>query len=135
MKTIASIYHEKLTNDNVDSQYLLETLLPLINQLDIPMIISTKKTDGTYSYQHLNILIKENEGSDNYDLIMSDIINRMDRGNTPLTVIEVNNEPVIQIHYGDSILIKNIRAHKFLFSNVSIFCASLVAFLLSPIIL
>ena len=32
VKTIASIYHEKLTNDNVDSQYLLETLLPLINQ-------------------------------------------------------------------------------------------------------
>jgi len=109
VKTIASIYHEKLTNDNVDSQYLLETLLPLINQLDIPMIISTKKTDGTYSYQHLNILITENEGTENYDQIMSTIINRMDRGNAPLTVIEVNNEPVIQIHYGDSILIKNIR--------------------------
>ena len=43
VKTIANIYHEKLTNENVDSQYLLDTLLPLINELQIPMIISTKK--------------------------------------------------------------------------------------------
>ena len=57
VKTIANIYHEKLTNDSVDSQYLLETLLPLINELDIPMIISTKKSDGSFNYQHLNIPI------------------------------------------------------------------------------
>ena len=31
VRTIANIYHEKLTNENVDSQYLLDTLLPLIN--------------------------------------------------------------------------------------------------------
>ena len=38
VKTIANIYYEKLINEDVDSQYLLETLLPLINQLDVPMI-------------------------------------------------------------------------------------------------
>ena len=55
VKTIANIYHEKLTNENVDSQYLLDTLLPLINELQIPMIISTKKNDGSFTYQHLNL--------------------------------------------------------------------------------
>ena len=105
VKTIASIYHEKLTNDNVDSQYLLDTLLPLINELDIPMIISTKKSDGSYSYQHLNISVNSND----YTASMEKFTYRMDSNNTPLTVIEVNNVPIIQIHYGDSILIKNIR--------------------------
>jgi len=109
VKTIASIYHEKLTNENVDSQYLLNTLLPLINELDIPMIISTKKSDGSFSYQNLNIPIDVAENSSDYNLIMDKIIYRMDKSNTPLTVIKVNNQPVIQIHYGDSVLIKNIR--------------------------
>ena len=55
VKTIANIYYEKLIKDDVDSQYLLDTLLPLINELDVPMIISTQKSDGTYNYQHINI--------------------------------------------------------------------------------
>ena len=109
VKTIANIYHEKLTNDNVDSQYLLDTLLPLINQLDIPMIISTKKSDGSFSYQHLNISIDSKVNSKSYINDIKNIIYRMDSNNIPLTVIEVDNYPVIQIHYGDSILIKNIK--------------------------
>ena len=109
VKTIANIYHEKLTNDNVDSQYLLDTLLPLINQLDIPMIISTKKSDGSFSYQHLNISINSKVNSKSYMNDIKNIIYRMDSNNIPLTVIEVDNYPVIQIHYGDSILIKNIK--------------------------
>jgi len=109
VKTVASIYHEKLTNENVDSQYLLNTLLPLIDQLDIPMIISTKKSDGTFNYQHLNISIDATLNSDNYNSMIQKLRYRMDSNNNPLTVIEVNNQPIIQIHYGDSILIKNIR--------------------------
>jgi hypothetical protein len=109
VKTIANIYHEKLTNDNVDSQYLIETLLPLIDELDIPMIISTKKSDGTYNYQNLNISIKQNKKSDNYQYNIEKMVARMDSNNTPLNVIEVNGFPMIQIHYGDSVLIKNIR--------------------------
>ena len=109
VKTIANIYHEKLTNDNVDSQYLIETLLPLIDELDIPMIISTKKSDGTYNYQNLNISINQNRKSDNYKYNIEKLVARMDSNNTPLNVIEVNGFPMIQIHYGDSVLIKNIR--------------------------
>lgn len=102
VKTIANIYHEKLTNENVDSQYLLDTLLPLINQLQIPMIISTKKNDGSYTYQHLNLKF------DN-DSNIQDIVYRMDKNNNPLTVMEIDGNPIIRIHYGDSVLIKNIR--------------------------
>ena len=109
VKTIANIYHEKLTNDNVDSQYLIETLLPLIDDLDIPMIISTKKSDGTYNYQNLNISIAEDENLGSYIYNIERLVKRMDSSNTPLNVIEVNGLPMIQIHYGDSVLIENIR--------------------------
>ena len=102
VKTIANIYHEKLTNENVDSQYLLDTLLPLINELQIPMIISTKKNDGSFTYQHLNLKF-ENDSN------IKDIVYRMDKNNNPLTVMEIDGNPIIRIHYGDSVLIKNIR--------------------------
>ena len=102
VKTIANIYHEKLTNENVDSQYLLDTLLPLINELQIPMIISTKKNDGSFTYQHLNLKF-ENDSN------IQDIVYRMDKNNNPLTVMEIDENPIIRIHYGDSVLIKNIR--------------------------
>ena len=42
-------------------------------------------------------------------ITINKIIYRMDKNNTPLTVITVDNSPIIQIHYGDSILIKNLR--------------------------
>jgi len=106
VKTIANIYHEKLTNENVDSQYLLDTLLPLINELQIPMIISTKRNDGTYTYQHLNLKINENK---NKNKGIEETVYRMDKNNNPLTVMEINGDPIIRIHYGDSVLIKNIR--------------------------
>tara|TARA_Y100000590_G_scaffold33597_1_gene36826 strand:- start:504 stop:1673 length:1170 start_codon:yes stop_codon:yes gene_type:complete len=104
VKTIANIYYQKLINENVDSQYLLETLLPLINQLDVPMIISTRKSDGSYNYQHINI--------DSYNKInreIEKIVYRMDQINNPLTVVELDGIPIIEIHYGDSVLIQNIR--------------------------
>ena len=106
VKTIANIYHEKLTNENVDSQYLLDTLLPLINELDIPMIISTKRNDGTYTYQHLNLKINDDEENNKS---IEETVYRMDKNNKPLTVMEINGNPIIRIHYGDSVLIKNIR--------------------------
>ena len=102
VRTIANIYHEKLTTENVDSQYLLDTLLPLINELKIPMVISTKKNDGTYTYQHLNLKFNNNNN-------IEDTVYRMDKNNNPLTVMEIDKIPIIRIHYGDSVLIKNIK--------------------------
>ena len=45
VNTIIDIYHDKLTNENIDSDYILKTLLPLIDDLDIPMIITTKTSE------------------------------------------------------------------------------------------
>mgnify|MGYP001195023239 CR=1 FL=1 len=109
VKTIANIYYEKLINEDVDSQYLLETLLPLINQLDVPMIISTQKSDGTYNYQHINVLDEDIYINEEIQSNLKKIVYQMDKINKPLTVIELNNIPIIQIHYGDSVLIENIR--------------------------
>lgn len=109
VKTIANIYYEKLINEDVDSQYLLETLLPLINQLDVPMIISTQKSDGTYNYQHINVLDEHIYINEEIQSNLKKIVYQMDKINKPLTVIELNNIPIIQIHYGDSVLIENIR--------------------------
>ena len=109
VKTIANIYYQKLINEDVDSQYLIETLLPLINQLDVPMIISTKKSDGSYNYQHINISEKYNNSNQDINADIKKLVFRMDKINKPLTVIELDNTPIIQIHYGDSILIENIR--------------------------
>ena len=109
VKTIANIYYEKLINEDVDSQYLLETLLPLINELDVPMIISTQKSDGTYNYQHINIVDENLNVSNEVQTGLEKIVYQMDKINVPLTVVELNNIPIIQIHYGDSVLIKNIR--------------------------
>ncbi len=42
VETIVNIFHDKLNNETIDSDYLLKTLLPLIDDLDIQMIITTK---------------------------------------------------------------------------------------------
>ena len=45
---------EKSDNENIDSDYILKTLLPLIDDLDIPMIITTK-TSEKIVYESINI--------------------------------------------------------------------------------
>ena len=70
------------------------------------MIISTKRNDGTYTYQHLNLKINENK---NKNKGIEETVYKMDKNNNPLTVMEINGDPIIRIHYGDSVLIKNIR--------------------------
>ena len=64
---IVNIYHNKLTNENIDSEYLLRTLIPLIDDLDIPMIIKTQLSDGTFSYEHLNIDIEYSKNTSEYN--------------------------------------------------------------------
>ena len=55
VETIVSVYSDELNNDIVNSEYLLKTLLPLINKLDIPIIITTKQSDGRLNYEYINL--------------------------------------------------------------------------------
>ena len=44
---------------------LLEVLVPLIDELNIPVIIKTELSDGSFTYEHLNLdisrMIKNSE--------------------------------------------------------------------------
>ena len=109
VKTIVNIYHDKLTNENVDSEYLLKTIIPLIDDLNIPIVITTKKTDGSFNFESINLKEKFSKNSSTYIDDMTNIIKVMDKNNKPLTVVEFEGNPIIQIHYGDSIIINSIK--------------------------
>jgi len=109
VKTIVNIYHNKLTNENVDSEYLLKTIIPLIDDLDIPIVITTKKTDGSFNFESINLKEKFSKDSPTYISDMTNFIKVMDRNNAPLTVVEFEGNPIIQIHYGDSIIVNSIK--------------------------
>ena len=47
VKTIINVFHDKLKNEDIDSDYLLKNLIPLIDDLDIPIIITTKTSEDT----------------------------------------------------------------------------------------
>ena len=108
VKTIANVYHDKLTNDTLDSKYLLETILPLIDELDIPIIITTKQSNNNIAYEYLNIEISDFNNQIEYNEHMLSLVNSMDKINSPLPVIIINEEPIIKIHYGDPLIIKTI---------------------------
>ena len=89
---------------------MLTTLIPLIDDLDIPMIITTKKTDGGYSYEYINIDFNiANKDDESLIKMLKKTILLMDAHNNPLPIIEVNGSPIIEIHYGDSVIVNNLK--------------------------
>ena len=119
VETIVNIFHDKLNNETIDSDYLLKTLLPLIDDLDIPMIITTKTSEITgvkdldgdnveYIMNNVNISNSYNNDKKFKDEIEK-VIYLMDKNNSPLTIIEDGHKPMIQLHYGDPVIINNLR--------------------------
>ena len=109
VSTIVNVYHEKVLYSEDNSDYLLEVLVPLIDELDIPMIIKTQLSDGNFTYEHLNLNIPYEKNSKEYKLFIEDIIITMDENFDPLPIIEYDGVPLIQIHYGDTELINTIK--------------------------
>ena len=107
VQTVVNEYHNKVLKS--DDNSVLEVLVPLIDKLNIPMVIKTQAGDGSFSYEHLNITIPFEKDSKEYKYKIEDIISVMDETFTPLTIIEVNQIPLIQIHYGDTELINTIK--------------------------
>ena len=98
VETIVNIFHDKLNNETIDSDYLLKTLLPLIDDLDIPMIITTKTSEITgvkdldgdnveYIMNNVNISNPHNNDKKYKDEIEK-VIYLMDKNNSPLTIIK-----------------------------------------------
>ena len=109
VQTVVNIYHDKVLSPEDNSDYLLEVLVPLIDELDIPMIITTQLSDGSYSHEHINIEIPYDRDSEDYKEMIENIIYTMDQNFDPLPIIEYDNIPLIQIHYGDTNIINTIK--------------------------
>jgi len=108
VNTIINAYRDKVVN-NDDSDDLLQVIVPLIDELNIPMIIKTQLSDSTFTYEHLNLDVNYDKNSIEYRNLMEKTIIMMDQNFKPLPLIEYNNKPIIQIHYGDTDLIKIIK--------------------------
>ena len=108
VNTIINAYRDKVVN-NDESDDLLQVIVPLIDELNIPMIIKTQLSDSTFSYEHLNLDINYDKNSIEYKSLMEKTIIMMDQNFKPLPLVEYNNNPIIQIHYGDTDLIKIIK--------------------------
>ena len=48
VQTVVNEYHDKVLSS--DDNSVLEVLVPLIDKLNIPMVIKTQAGDGTFSY-------------------------------------------------------------------------------------
>ena len=109
VETVVNIYHDKLSTDVVDSDYLLKTLLPLINRLDIPIIITTIQSNGKIVYKSLNLEIPIFDTTQQYSKYMVKMVNSMDNNNKPLPLMVIDEKPLIQIHFGDSFIINSMK--------------------------
>jgi len=109
VQTLATIYHDKVTTEDIDSDYLIETLLPLIDDLDIPIIITTKQSDATINYEYLNLNLDPKLNKEEKNIRLQRFVNSMDKINKPLPILIIDNNPIIEIHFGDSMIIKSIK--------------------------
>ena len=127
VRTIVNLYHEKVLYSEDNSDYLLEVLVPLIDELDIPVIIKTQLSDGNFTYEHLNLNIPYEKNSIEYKKFIENVITTMDQNFDPLPIVEYDGIPLIQIHYGDTKLIDTIKWIPFI--EVSFFIVLLYDFL------
>ena len=55
VQTLVEVYNNKIQENEIDLNYLKFEFIPLLRQFKIPMIITTKNSDGTIDYQDLEI--------------------------------------------------------------------------------
>ena len=115
VQTIVNVYHDKLSKDQIDSKYLKDTIMPLISDLGVPIVITTNQTDGSVNYTTINSLY-DNETIDSYEKInkIRNLVSSMDKINNPLPLFLINGKPIVEIHYGDPLIINSLRWLPFL---------------------
>ena len=121
VQTLVEVYNNKIQENEIDLNYLKFEFIPLLRQFKIPMIITTKNSDGTIDYQDLEIqyskevldaakileIDKENISKKDelaiqsvipiFSIDIEKMVENMDKIYEPLTVISINNEPIVQI--------------------------------------
>ena len=115
VQTIVNVYHDKLSKDQIDSKFLKDTIMPLISDLGVPIVITTKQTDGSVTYTTINSLY-DNENIDSYEKIdkIKNLVFSMDQINEPLPLFYIDDAPIVEIHYGDPLIINSLRWLPFL---------------------
>ena len=89
--------------------------MPLISDLGVPIVITTNQTDGSVNYTTINSLY-DNETIDSYEKInkIRNLVSSMDKINNPLPLFLINGKPIVEIHYGDPLIINSLRWLPFL---------------------
>ena len=115
VQTIVNVYHDKLSKDQIDSKFLKDTNMPLNSDLGVPIVITTKQTDGSVTYTTINSLY-DNENIDSYEKIdkIKNLVFSMDQINEPLPLFYIDDVPIVEIHYGDPLIINSLRWLPFL---------------------
>ncbi len=98
----AKIYVEAINKpDAKDIKYVMEFLLPSMN---FPIIVTT--ANEISAWKNLNIDLDEN--SPNFKFTIKQIIERMDREFTPLSIMW-NNQEIGKIHFGDTAMVGKLE--------------------------
>ena len=126
VQTLVKVYNNKIQEKEVDLDYLKDEFIPLLREFKIPMIITTRNSDGSIEYQDLEIQYSEEiliaaglEQNIDYNKLTNeqekaiksiipvfnknpkDMVANMDAIYDPLTVILIDEIPIVEIHYAD----------------------------------
>ena len=74
-----------------------------INPAD-PIIITTKQSNGTINYEYLNLNLNSELNKEDEMTSLQSYVYAMDKINKPLPILVIDENPIIEIHFGDSFL-------------------------------
>jgi len=144
IEKIAEFYSELLSeNETNDSelndeelQYAVEILIPILNNFEFPIIITTNLNVDEISYGDVyainNVDLSYEKNTEQYLKQIKDMVRQMDSNFVPydITALDSNGDKTVllKIHYGDQKIIKTISMLPYLNFGFAILFISISAF-------
>tara|TARA_B100000676_G_C18059729_1_gene836932 strand:+ start:1084 stop:2322 length:1239 start_codon:yes stop_codon:yes gene_type:complete len=144
IEKIAEFYSELLseneTNDNElndeELQYAVEILIPILNNFEFPIIITTNLEVDEISYGDIyavsNVGLSYEKNTEQYIRQIKDMVRQMDSNFIPYNITALdsngNKTVLLKIHYGDQKIIKTISMLPYLNFGFAILFISISAF-------
>ena len=143
IQKIAEFYSELLSEtknssefDDEELQYAVEILIPILNNFEFPIIITTNLEVEDISHGDVyainNVDISYEKNTDQYIRQIKDMVIQMDRNFAPyeITALDINGDEatLLKIHYGDQKIIKTISMLPYLNFGFAILFISISAF-------
>ena len=144
IEKIAEFYSELLSendaNDNElndeDLQYAVEILIPILNNFEFPIIITTNLEIDEISYGDIyavsNVGLSYEKNTEQYIKQIKDMVRQMDSNFVPYNITALdsdgNKTVLLKIHYGDQKIIKTISMLPYLNFGFAILFISISAF-------